>query len=93
MDILGNGEQNKSYLHISDCIDAMVTLFETQEKEIPAIFNVGSDDKITVSDIADILIQELGLRNVERNYIDNHNGRGWTGDIKFLPFPHRTLLW
>ncbi|HKQ21407.1 MAG TPA: GDP-mannose 4,6-dehydratase [Nitrososphaeraceae archaeon] len=82
LDILGNGEQNKSYLHISDCIDAMVTLFETQEKEIPAIFNVGSDDKITVSGIADMLIQELGLRNVERNYIDNHNGRGWTGDIK-----------
>jgi UDP-glucose 4-epimerase len=29
-----------------------------------------------------MLIQELGLRNVERNYIDNHDGRGWTGDIK-----------
>ncbi|HKQ21179.1 MAG TPA: GDP-mannose 4,6-dehydratase [Nitrososphaeraceae archaeon] len=82
LDILGNGEQNKSYLHISDCVKAMVTLFENPEKEIPAIFNVGSDDKITVSDIADMLIQELGLRNVERNYIDNHNGRGWTGDIK-----------
>ena len=82
LDILGNGEQNKSYLHISDCVKAMVTLFENTEKAIPEVFNVGSDDKVTVSDIADILIQELGLRNVERNYIDNHNGRGWNGDIK-----------
>jgi UDP-glucose 4-epimerase len=82
LDILGNGKQNKSYLHVSDCVSALLCLFETPQKENPAIYNVGSDDKISVSEISDIIVQELGLSNVERKYIDNYNGAGWLGDVR-----------
>lgn len=82
VEILGDGKQNKSYLHLSDCIDALLTLFDTPEKESPEIYNVGSDDKISVSEISDIIIQELGISKVERRYIDNYDGRGWLGDVR-----------
>ena len=82
LEILGNGKQNKSYLHVTDCVNAFVYLFKTPEEENPAVYNVGSDDKITVSDISEILIQELDLSSVERTYIDKHDGAGWTGDVR-----------
>jgi UDP-glucose 4-epimerase len=82
LDILGNGKQNKSYLHVSDCVSALLHLFDNPEKEIPAIYNVGSDDQISVSEISDIIIQELGLSNVVRKYVDNYNGAGWPGDVR-----------
>lgn len=82
LDILGNGKQNKSYLHLSDCVNALLYLFYTSETENPSIYNVGSDDKISVSEISDIIIQELGLNNVERKYMDKYGGAGWLGDVR-----------
>jgi UDP-glucose 4-epimerase len=84
LDILGNGKQKKSYLHIDDCIDAILRLFEKIEKEPIDTFNIGSEDAITVSNIADLVTQELGLglNDVERRFIDKHDGAGWNGDVR-----------
>jgi UDP-glucose 4-epimerase len=82
LDILGNGEQKKSYLHIDDCIHAILRLFEKIEKEPIDTFNVGSEDAITVSNIADLVTEELGLNHVERRFIDEHDGAGWNGDVR-----------
>ena len=56
LDILGNGQQNKSYLYIDDCISALVLLSarmqtnfgEGDNKRLFEVFNIGSDDTITV---------------------------------------------
>lgn len=82
LDILGNGKQNKSYLHVSDCVNALLKLFDNREKENYVIYNVGSDDKISVSEVSDVIIQVLGLSDVERKYIDTYNGAGWLGDVR-----------
>jgi UDP-glucose 4-epimerase len=82
LEILGNGMQNKSYLYLDDCIEALMLLFEVAGKKTFDIFNVGSDDTITVSDIADIIIQELAIPNVQKKFIDNYDGRGWNGDVR-----------
>jgi UDP-glucose 4-epimerase len=82
LDILGNGKQNKSYLHINDCINGLVKLLEKMEDVKFEIFNMGSDDTITVLQIAEIIINELSLRTVDRRFIDIFDGRGWNGDIR-----------
>jgi UDP-glucose 4-epimerase len=82
LEILGNGMQRKSYLYISDCIKALIELLQMVEEKTFDIFNVGSDDTITVSDIAEIVIHELDLRYVEKMFIDEFGGRGWIGDVK-----------
>jgi len=82
LDILGNGEQKKSYLYVDDCIDALLVLFEKIEKEPIDTFNIGSDDAITVSDVADLVTQELGLNDFERRFIDKYDGAGWNGDVR-----------
>ncbi|GIU71181.1 MAG: UDP-glucose 4-epimerase [Candidatus Nitrosocaldaceae archaeon] len=82
LEILGNGKQRKSYLHIYDCIDAMLIGLNGNDRV--NIFNVGSDDYIDVISIAKIVIDTLGLKNVKFTFIDNWNGRGWIGDVRVM---------
>jgi UDP-glucose 4-epimerase len=124
LDILGNGQQNKSYLHIDDCVSALLLLSEKLEEDYDdtnsldkngkmnsqltyenssdrptetynnsqsyhkrsrfEVFNIGSDDTITVIEIAQLVIDQLSLkrdnvRNVFKNTFDG--GRGWKGDV------------
>jgi len=87
LEILGDGTQRKSYLHVYDAVDA--TLFLAL-KVLPSvanydIYNIGNSDWITVREIADIVVKEMGLDNVR--YIFKPatiDGRGWLGDVKFM---------
>ena len=78
MEILGDGKQKKSYFLVEDCVNAMFTAIERSEK-ISDVYNIGCDDWIDVTDIANIVAQEMGLSDVEFNYTGGE--RGWVGDI------------
>jgi len=82
LEILGDGNQTKSYIHINDCIQAMLTGLEKSTEQIE-VFNVGSEDQINVIDIAHITIQEMKLENVKLSFNGGvEDGRGWKGDVK-----------
>ena len=80
LEILGDGKQNKSYLYIDDCINALIHV-ATIERTFE-IFNAGSNDRINVLDIANIVINELSLDNVMLRFTGGIDGRGWKGDVK-----------
>jgi len=87
LEILGDGSQKKSYLYISDCIDAM--LFGmwgggggTPEKV--EIFNIGSEDWVDVRRIADVVSGEMNLSPEYRFTGGVDGGRGWKGDVKIM---------
>lgn len=80
--ILGNGKQTKSYLYIDDCIEALLLLLGSVKKITFDVFNVGSDDTISVLELAQIMIQELGLGNVDVIFTNTYDGRGWKGDVR-----------
>lgn len=87
LEILGNGKQNKSYLYIDDCIDAMLLVSEYLDHNYDGssfnLFNVGSEDKLEVFSIAKIILRELDLENVPLIFSSvNSDGRGWKGDVK-----------
>lgn len=81
LEILGDGKQKKSYMHISDCVNAMIHGFENKEERVE-IFNIGSKDWIDVKTIADIVSQEMGLKPKYRFTGGVDGGRGWKGDVK-----------
>ncbi len=82
LEVLGDGTQNKSYLHISDCIAAML-MGVSLSKERVGVFNVGSMDQIDVKQIAAVVIAEMRLSNARMNFTGGvDNGRGWKGDVK-----------
>jgi UDP-glucose 4-epimerase len=82
LEILGDGSQTKSYLHIKDCIDAILLGLENSAEQVE-IFNVGSEDQVDVRTIAQIVIEEMRLKNVKLVFTGGvEGGRGWKGDIK-----------
>ncbi|WEU39951.1 MAG: SDR family NAD(P)-dependent oxidoreductase [Candidatus Odinarchaeum yellowstonii] len=78
LEILGDGRQRKSYLYIDDCVDAVLHL-EKQNIKGFDFFNIGSEEWITVKEIADIIVDILGLKNVK--YLFTGGRGGWVGDI------------
>ena len=78
LEILGDGRQSKSYLHVSDCVDAILFTIDGVADTVN-IFNVRSEDTIDATGIAEIVAEEMGLKNVEFHYTGGK--RGWTGDV------------
>ncbi|MDH7477947.1 MAG: NAD-dependent epimerase/dehydratase family protein [Candidatus Bathyarchaeota archaeon] len=84
LEILGDGTQRKSYLYIDDCIDAILTGVNHSHNRVE-IYNVGSEDQVNVKEIADIVSQEMGLKDVKYVYTGGvDGGRGWKGDVKVM---------
>ena len=78
LEILGDGRQSKSYLLVDECVDGMI--FAVDHSNDPVnIFNLGTKDAITVDEIAKIVINEMGLKNVKISHTGSSGG--WPGDI------------
>jgi len=82
LDVLGDGTQRKSYLYVKDCVEAMILAAEKSDGQVE-IYNIGSEDTVNVATIAKIVIEEMGLKDVEIRYTGGvDGGRGWKGDVK-----------
>ncbi|WP_440990275.1 NAD-dependent epimerase/dehydratase family protein [Haloarchaeobius baliensis] len=75
--ILGDGRQEKSYLHVEDCVDAMCHVVEHADADFN-IYNLGTRTTTSVTTIADIVADEMGL---DPDYEFTGGDRGWTGDV------------
>jgi UDP-glucose 4-epimerase len=75
--ILGDGRQEKSYMHVEECLDAMVHVVEHAGAGLN-VYNLGTRTTTSVDTIADIVADEMGLDPARE-----HTGgeRGWTGDV------------
>jgi UDP-glucose 4-epimerase len=50
-----------------------------------SVYNLGSEDAITVRTIADAICEELGLTDVEYSWTGGAGGgRGWAGDVRVM---------
>jgi len=78
LEILGDGKQQKPYLHVSDIVDGILHGFEKSSDQIN-LFNLGPDSNTTVTRIAEMLVEEMELTNVEFKYTGGK--RGWKGDV------------
>jgi UDP-glucose 4-epimerase len=80
--ILGDGTQSKSYIHVSDVVDAVLLANSSCLKPYET-FNVATGDYITVSEIARLAIECLGI--VPPPVLEYTGGdRGWKGDIPIV---------
>jgi UDP-glucose 4-epimerase len=81
LEILGDGTQKKSYLYVSDCMEAMLLGIAKSSQQVE-IYNIGSEDQIDVKTIANIVVDEMGLKDVKFVFTGGVGGRGWLGDVK-----------
>ncbi len=92
LEILGNGKQCKPYIYVLDLVEAIVKLTDSfyncenpkDKKDNPLaheeIYNLSIEGLgTTVTRIAEIVVEEMGLSNVAFNYTGGD--RGWKGDV------------
>ncbi len=82
LEVLGDGKQTKSFIHISDAVKGILQSMKKGEDGIE-VFNVGSEDGIEIINVAKIVCKNMKLPNIEIFTTGGiENGRGWKGDIK-----------
>jgi UDP-glucose 4-epimerase len=81
LEILGDGKQRKSYLDVIDGVNGIFYAVQ-HAKERKNLFNLGHDEFMNVLDLADITVEELGLKGVQ--YRLTGGERGWLGDSPFV---------
>ncbi|WP_152040680.1 NAD-dependent epimerase/dehydratase family protein [Salinigranum salinum] len=77
LEILGDGRQEKSYLHVDDCVDAIRHVVENTSKPVNT-YNLGTRTTTSVTRIADIVADVMGI---DPTYEYTGGDRGWTGDV------------
>ena len=78
--ILGDGQQSKSYVYISDIINAVLLANEKVDGKFAA-FNVATGDYITVTEIAKIAIKKVVGELSKVELVFSGGDRGWKGDV------------
>ncbi|MGV8141875.1 MAG: NAD-dependent epimerase/dehydratase family protein [Candidatus Woesearchaeota archaeon] len=81
LEILGDGEQKKSYLYVKDGVDGIFYALEHFKDKVN-IFNLGHKDHMNVIKVADIVCDELQLKDVKYKFTGGN--RGWIGDSPFV---------
>ena len=78
LEVLGDGEQEKPFFLVEDCIDGMFCAFEYSDAWCD-VFNLGCASSSKISRVAEIVAQEMGLGGARFRYTGGQ--RGWVGDV------------
>jgi UDP-glucose 4-epimerase len=80
--VLGDGRQEKSYLHVGDCVAAILAAAERHGQQPGArIYNLGTQETIVVDESVKVIAGHLSLSP----RIEHTGGRrGWTGDSPLI---------
>jgi UDP-glucose 4-epimerase len=85
LDVLGDGTQRKSYLHIGDCIDAVLRVVRAgtaaDARHRVQIYNLGTDEFCQVRNSIGWICERLALQP-ELRFTGGQ--RGWVGDNPFI---------
>lgn len=76
--ILGDGRQNKPYVYVKNLVEAIIFAWKNSNDTLNC-FNVSVDSTTTVTRIAEIVVKEMGLKDVK--FIYTGGTQGWVGDV------------
>ena len=80
--ILGDGRQSKPYIYVLDLVDAIMR-FKDAEKGI-TLYNVGVETQTSVTRIAEIVCEKMGLTGIPFEYTGGRGG--WKGDVPVFAY-------
>jgi UDP-glucose 4-epimerase len=91
LDVLGNGTQRKSYLHVSDCVAGILCGFE-HSREAFQCFNLASHGVSNVRFIAEEVARQMGeATGTVPQVVFGEGNRGWVGDVPYTYLDGRQL--
>lgn len=81
LEILGDGEQKKSYLHVEDGVRGMFLAVDRM-RDVKNLVNLGHEHYIDVKEVARIVCDEMEIKDVTYRFTGGL--RGWLGDSPFV---------
>ena len=81
--ILGNGTQSKSYVHVSDIVNAVLLANEKLTSSFE-VYNVATGDYITVKEITELCLECMGLSDKTTQLTYGNGNKGWAGDVPII---------
>lgn len=81
LEILGDGTQTKSYIYVTDCIEAMLAGLQATGKNRVHVFNIGTNDMTSVMRIAELVCEAM---HTTPAYKFTGGKRGWIGDVPIM---------
>ena len=88
LNVLGNGTQLKSYIHVDDIISGIFLACKKSRKKIE-FYNLSTDDSISVSQIAELVIEKMETKT-EINF--GKTNYGWKGDVPKISISSNKIL-
>lgn len=80
--ILGDGAQSKPYLYVLDLVDAIMR-FKDVGRGV-SLYNVGVETQTSVTRIAEIVCEKMGLTGIPFEYTGGRGG--WKGDVPVFAY-------
>jgi GDP-D-mannose 3',5'-epimerase len=78
IEIWGDGEQTRTFCHVDDCVEGIYRLMRSDYGEP---LNLGRDEMISINDLARLIIDISGKRDITLRHIDGPQGvRGRNSD-------------
>ena len=77
LEILGDGEQTKPYIFVTDLVDALIFIWKNAKDPVN-IFNIGNHSTTRVHRIAEIICDVMGLNPT---FKFTGGKKGWIGDV------------
>jgi UDP-glucose 4-epimerase len=87
LEVLGDGKQQKSYLHVEDCVRAILLGVERITQPV-SVLNIGHSDWLSVTESLAIICKELA---VSPRLEFTGGDRGWVGDSPKILLDTRRL--
>jgi UDP-glucose 4-epimerase len=93
LEIIGTGMQSRDFVHISDVVDALVTV-GSEDSANGKVYNIGYGKTTTIIDLAKMMLKILNLQN--KTFVTTTNV-SWHGDVTKIWFDNskakRELNW
>ena len=83
LEILGDGKQEKPFFLVEDCIEGMFCAFKNSKAQCD-VYNLGCDSFTSITRVAQIVVEEMGLKDVKFKYTGGK--RGWPGDVPVVHY-------
>lgn len=78
LEVLGDGNQEKNFFLVEECLEGIYTVVNNTDKQFD-VFNLGNESTLKVTELAKIVIAEMGLKDVALKYTGGRSG--WKGDV------------
>lgn len=78
LEILGDGEQKRTYSFVEDTVRALYLAFKSDNSN-GNVYNVAGEEVISITELARIICESL---NINPEFL--YTGKSWKGDIKVL---------